>query len=159
MERATFAAGCFWGVQAELDGVLGVVATRAGYTGGEVDGPSYEQVGTGRTGHAEAVELEFDPARVAYEELVERFFALHDPTQRDGQGRDLGPQYRSAVFVHGPEQERVARQVRDRVQAGARREVVTEILPAGAFWPAEEHHQRYLEKRGLAACGVPAEEF
>ncbi len=159
MERATFAAGCFWGVEVEFANVLGVTQTRVGYAGGDVRAPTYEQVCTGSTGHAEAVEVEFDPARVAYEDLVERFFALHDATQRDGQGLDVGSQYRSAVFVRTPEQERVAGRVRERVQAASRREVVTEIVPAGDFWPAEDYHQRYLEKRGLASCAVPAHEF
>jgi peptide-methionine (S)-S-oxide reductase len=156
MDKATFAAGCFWGVEIEFANTVGVTGTRVGYTGGAVDAPSYEQVCTGRTGHAEAVEIEFDPGRVGYEELVERFFALHDPTQLNRQGPDVGSQYRSAIFVHSPEQDAVARRVKERFQAGKRGQVVTEVVPAGEFWPAEEYHQRYLVKRGLATCAVPA---
>ena len=151
-EKATFAAGCFWGVEAAFRQVPGVRATRVGYTGGSRDRPSYEEVCTGRTGHAEAVEVEFDPSRVTYDQLLDVFWSEHDPTQLNRQGPDRGTQYRSAVYFHTPEQEAAALASRDRVQSRSRKQVVTEITAAGEFWPAEEYHQRYLEKRGLATC-------
>jgi peptide-methionine (S)-S-oxide reductase len=153
-EKATFAAGCFWGVEAAFRQVPGVLATRVGYTGGSREQPSYEEVCTGRTGHAEAVEVEFDPARVTYDQLLDLFWQEHDPTTLNRQGPDRGTQYRSAVFFHSPEQEAAAQASRDRVQSRTRKQVVTEIAPAGEFWPAEEYHQRYLEKRGLATCAI-----
>jgi peptide-methionine (S)-S-oxide reductase len=153
-EKATFAAGCFWGVEAAFRNTPGVLATEVGYTGGSRDEPSYEEVCTGRTGHAEAVEVEFDPARVTYDQLLDVFWHEHDPTQLDRQGPDVGTQYRSAVFFHSPEQEAAAEASRDRVQSRSRRPVVTEVTPASEFWPAEEYHQRYLEKRGLATCSI-----
>ncbi|MBA2638200.1 MAG: peptide-methionine (S)-S-oxide reductase MsrA [Solirubrobacterales bacterium] len=156
MRKATFAAGCFWGVEIDFANTIGVTATRVGYLGGSVDEPSYEDVCTGRTGHAEAVELEFDPERVSYDELVQRFLALHDPTQRDRQGPDVGSQYRSAVFAHTPEQAQAARRVIAANQERFGGRIVTEVDDAGAFWPAEEYHQRYLERRGMATCAVPA---
>jgi len=164
-ETAIFAAGCFWGVEAEFRRADGVTATRVGYTGGHTEHPTYRQVCGRRTGHAEAVEVSFDPALVSYDELLERFWACHDPTTRNRQGFDVGSQYRSAIFFRSPEQEAAARRSRDAQQAaleaergrgllGRRRRVVTEIAPATTFWPAEEHHQRYLEKRGQATCAV-----
>jgi peptide-methionine (S)-S-oxide reductase len=153
-EKATFAAGCFWGVEAAFRQVPGVRATRVGYTGGSAERPSYEDVCTGRTGHAEAVEVEFDPERVTYEKLLDVFWNEHDPTTPNRQGPDVGTQYRSAVFFHSPEQEAAARASRERAQARHRKEIVTEITPAAEFWPAEEYHQRYLEKRGLATCAI-----
>jgi peptide-methionine (S)-S-oxide reductase len=153
-EKATFGAGCFWQVEAEFRNTPGVTATRVGYAGGETERPSYEQVCTDRTGHAEVVEVEFDPERVSYEQLLERFWTLHDPTQLNRQGPDVGRQYRSAIFVHSPEQEEVATESRTRAQARFRRPIVTEITPAAPFWPAEEYHQRYLEKRGMATCAI-----
>jgi peptide-methionine (S)-S-oxide reductase len=154
IETATFAAGCFWGVEAAFRRVEGVTATRAGYTGGHTVDPSYWQVCTRRTGHAEAVEVEFDPERVSYEELLDVFFSIHNPTTRNRQGLDFGPQYRSAIFCHGSEQERLAREAATRIGERLRwpRRVVTQIEPAEPFYVAEEHHQRYLEKRGRAAC-------
>lgn len=156
MEKATFAAGCFWGVEAAFRQVPGVVATRVGYTGGTLANPTYQQVCTDRTGHAEAVEVTYDPARVSYDELLGIFWAEHDPTTRNRQGPDVGSQYRSAIFFHSPEQEAAARASRDAVQARLPegREVVTEIVPATEFYPAEEYHQRYLEKMGRASCTV-----
>ena len=154
MSTATFAAGCFWGVEVEFRNVPGVTATRVGYTGGTADNPTYQQVCTDRTGHAEAVEVEFDPAQVSYRALVEKFFELHDPTQLNRQGPDVGTQYRSAIFTHDLEQQAVATEVKARVAAESRRPVVTEILPAQTFWPAEEYHQQYLVKRGLASCRI-----
>jgi peptide-methionine (S)-S-oxide reductase len=155
-EKATFAAGCFWGVEAAFRNVEGVTATRVGYTGGATENPTYEQVCTDRTGHAEAVEVEFDPARVAYDRLLDVFWDEHDPTQKNRQGPDVGTQYRTAIFFHSPEQEAAATASRDRLGKSGRfaRPIVTEIVPAAKFWPAEEYHQRYLEKRGLATCKI-----
>ena len=154
MEKATFAAGCFWGIEVEFRNVPGVTSAIVGYTGGTLERPSYEQVCTGATGHAEAVEVEFDPAEVFYEALLDRFWEIHDPTQVDRQGPDLGSQYRTAVFFHSPEQEAAARASRERRQAALAKPIATSIEPAGVFWPAEEYHQRYLERRGLATCRV-----
>ena len=153
-EKATFGAGCFWQVEVEFRNTPGVTATRVGYAGGETPNPSYEQVCTDRTGHAEVVEVEFDPERVSYEQLLERFWALHDPTQLNRQGPDVGRQYRSAIFFHSPEQEATATASRERAQTQLGRPIVTEITPAAPFWPAEEYHQRYLEKRGMATCAI-----
>ena len=154
MATATFAAGCFWGVEVEFRNIPGVTAASVGYTGGTTERPSYEQVCTGRTGHAEAVQVEFDPSQVSYRTLVEAFFELHDPTQLNRQGPDVGTQYRSAIFTHDDEQRAVAEAVRAEVAAQRPRPVVTEVVPAGAFWPAEEYHQQYLVKRGLASCRI-----
>lgn len=152
MGTATFAAGCFWGVEAAFRRVEGVERTEVGYTGGAVADPTYEDVCTGRTGHAEAVRVEFDEARVAYERLLEVFWTVHDPTQVNRQGPDVGTQYRSAVFVHDPGQETAARASLASVQARLDRPVATRIEPAGEFWRAEEYHQQYLAKRGQNAC-------
>ncbi len=153
MDKATFAAGCFWGVEVAFRRVLGVTTTRVGYTGGDTPNPSYEIVCTGKSGHAEAVEVTFDPARVGYDDLLEVFWATHDPTQRDRQGFDVGSQYRSAIFTHDPEQETAARASMARLAAANPHggEVVTEIAPAGPFYLAEDYHQQYLEKRGRRA--------
>jgi peptide-methionine (S)-S-oxide reductase len=156
-ERATFAAGCFWGVETafrELDGVLDVTV---GYTGGTSPDPTYEQVCGGRTGHAEAVEVLFDPATVSYRQLLDAFWHIHNPTTLDRQGWDVGSQYRSAIFFHDPEQERVAHATRESEQRSLVRPIVTEILPATTFYRAEEYHQRYFERSGYAACGVTIE--
>jgi len=154
-EKATFAAGCFWGVEAAFCQLPGGVATRVGYTGGTTTEPSYKEVCTGRTGHAEAVEVTFDPERVSFDELLEVFWAEHDPTTRNRQGFDIGTQYRSAILFHSPEQEAAARSSREAINERLRwpsQKVVTEIEPASDFWPAEEYHQRYLEKMGRATC-------
>ena len=153
METATFAAGCFWGVEMAFRRVPGVTATSVGYTGGTVEDPGYERVCTGQTGHAEAVEVTFDPSRIGYDDLLEAFWAVHDPTQLDRQGPDVGTQYRSAIFTHGPEQEAAARASKDRLQAAGRpgAQIVTRIEPAGPFYQAEDYHQRYLEKQGRRA--------
>lgn len=148
MAMATFGAGCFWGVEVAFRQVPGVTDVTVGYTGGEVPDPSYKQVCAGRTGHAEAVQVAFDPERVSFEELLEVFWSIHDPTQRNRQGPDIGTQYRSAIFCHDAEQEATARASMERIQASYEKPVVTEIVPAGPFYPAEEYHQRYLEKRG-----------
>ncbi len=154
MEEATFAAGCFWGVEATFRKVPGVVDTAVGYTGGTTESPTYEEVCTGRTGHAEAVRVTFDPAVVTYEALLDVFWNCHDPTTLNRQGPDIGTQYRSAIFFHSPGQERAARESRDRLAAAGRfgRPIVTEIVPAGPFYMAEEYHQQYFEKRGGGHC-------
>ncbi len=155
-ETATFAAGCFWGVEAAFRQVPGVVSTTVGYTGGTRDNPSYRQVCTGRTGHAEAVQVVYDPQRLSYDDLLSVFWDNHDPTTANRQGPDIGTQYRSAVFVHDDEQLRSATRSKDEVDASGRfrRPVVTEIVPASTFWPAEDYHQQYLEKRGLSTCRI-----
>lgn len=156
MEKATFGAGCFWGVEAAFQSREGVTGTAVGYMGGHLDKPSYEDVCTDRTGHAEVVQIEFDPDRVGYQELLTMFWELHDPTTPNRQGPDVGTQYRSAVFFHSPEQERAAAAMKDELAGSGRysRPIVTEIVPAATFWRAEEYHQRYLEKRGLASCHI-----
>ncbi len=154
MEKATFGAGCFWGVEAAFRQVPGVLDTAAGYMGGTLENPTYEQVCTDRTGHAEVVQVEFDPARASYQQLLDIFWLAHDPTQLNRQGPDHGKQYRSVIFFHSPEQEAAARASKVSLQASNLypRPVVTEITPASAFWRAEEYHQRYFEKRGISAC-------
>ena len=156
MEKATFAAGCFWGVEAAFRQTPGVTATRVGYTGGTVPNPTYELVCTDRTGHAEAVEVTYDPERVSYDDLLDVFWSNHNPTTRNRQGFDIGSQYRSAIFFHTPEQEQAARASKERLEADGRwaRPIVTEIVPAREFYEAEEYHQRYLEKRGRSTCTV-----
>jgi len=146
MARATFAAGCFWGVEDAFRKTPGVIATQVGYSGGETSNPSYEQVCSGRTGHAEAVEVEFDPQRISYDALLDRFWQAHDPTTLNRQGPDTGTQYRSAIFTHSAEQEKAARASRERAQAGFRRGIVTEITAAGPFYRAEEYHQKYYDR-------------
>jgi peptide-methionine (S)-S-oxide reductase len=153
-EKATFGAGCFWGVEIAFRNVPGVVDTAVGYEGGTLANPSYEDVCTHRTGHAEVVEVEFDPEQVSYEELLETFWDEHDPTQLNRQGPDVGSQYRSVVFFHTPEQEETAVESRARVQARYERPIVTEIVPAQTFWRAEDYHQQYLVKRGLTTCRI-----
>ena len=155
-ETATFAAGCFWGVEVTFRNVDGVLDAIVGYTGGTTENPTYKQICTDGTGHAEAVEVTFDPDRLSYDELLEVFWQAHDPTQVNRQGPDYGNQYRSAVFFHSPEQEAAARNSKEALDASGRlsRPVATEITPASTFWPAEEYHQRYLEKRGQATCKI-----
>jgi peptide-methionine (S)-S-oxide reductase len=154
LERATFAAGCFWGVEASFREIEGVVKTSVGYTGGTMPNPSYEHVCSGSTGHAEAVDVWFDPARVGYSELLDAFWPMHDPTTPDRQGWDFGSQYRSAIFFHDPEQQRLAIASRDRHQTMLTRPIVTEIVAASTFYDAEEYHQRYFEKHGGAICAT-----
>jgi len=156
-EKATFGAGCFWGVEAEFAAVPGVTATAVGYEGGSLDRPSYRDVCTDQTGHAEVVELDFDPSRVNYEQLLDAFFNLHNPTTLNRQGPDWGTQYRSVIFFHSPEQEEQARAKIAQLTAEGRyksRPIVTQVVPAQTFWRAEEYHQRYLEKRGQASCHI-----
>ena len=158
IEKATFAAGCFWGVEAEFRQLPGVLGTRVGYIGGHGDQPTYQDVCSHTTGHAEAVEVDFDSARVSYEDLTRKFFSLHDPTQLNRQGPDVGDQYRSAVFYHSAEQRTLAEKVKAEEQPRHRRRVVTEVTEAATFWEAEDYHQRYLEKRGMASCTIPGQE-
>jgi peptide-methionine (S)-S-oxide reductase len=158
MAKATFAAGCFWGVEATFRQIPGVISTRVGYTGGDFANPTYKDVCTDRTGHAEAVEVEFDPSKVSYEQLLTVFWENHDPTQLNRQGPDYGKQYRSAIFFHSPEQEQAARTSKEKLQASGNfhRPIVTQIVPAVTFYEAEDYHQQYLEKRGLASCHIKA---
>ena len=146
-EKATFGAGCFWQVEAEFRKLDGVVDTAVGYEGGDVENPTYEQVCSDTTGHVEVCQVEFEPDRVSYEELVARFFTLHDPTQLNRQGPDVGSQYRSVVFTHSGEQAETARTVLERAQEHFKQPIVTTIEDAKPFWMAEEYHQCYLEKR------------
>lgn len=157
MEKATFAAGCFWGVEETFRQLSGVVDTAVGFMGGTTADPSYREVCGGRTGHAEVVHLEYDPARISYDQLLEAFWSCHDPTTLNRQGPDVGDQYRSAIFYHTPDQEAAARASKEGLSKAGRfrRPIVTAIEPATAFWRAEEYHQRYLEKRGEAACRLP----
>lgn len=157
IEKATFGAGCFWGVEAAFAAISGVTATAVGYEGGQLDRPSYKDVCTDGTGHAEVVELDFDPAVVSYDQLLDAFFTLHDPTTLNRQGPDWGTQYRSAIFFHSPEQEGQALAKIEQLTAAGRfkpRGIVTKVEPAQTFWRAEDYHQRYLEKRGLASCHI-----
>jgi peptide-methionine (S)-S-oxide reductase len=151
---ATFAAGCFWGVEAAFRELEGVVKTSVGYTGGDTPNPTYEQVCSHGTGHAEAVEVSFDPARVSYGQLLETFWRIHDPTTPNRQGWDVGSQYRSAIFVHDAQQASLASESRDHEQTNLVKPIVTEITPAGAFYEAEDYHQQYFEKQGRATCAV-----
>jgi len=154
LETATFAAGCFWGVQAAFDDVKGVKSTTVGYTGGWTNNPSYEDVCSDRTGHAEAVEVKFDPSEVSFKSLLEVFFENHDPTTLNCQGLDVGSQYRSAVFFHSPEQKRLAEKSKEELEKSKRfkNKIVTEIVPAKEFFAAEDYHQKYLQKHGKAVC-------
>lgn len=154
MEKATFAAGCFWGVEESFYDLPGVTSTRVGYAGGSVEYPTYQQVCSDTTGHAEAVEVTYDPGQIGYEQLLKTFWQIHDPTQVNRQGPDVGSQYRSAIFYHSDEQRRLAEQSREALDASGRyrRSVATEILPAGAFWEAEEYHQKYHLRKG-GGCG------
>ena len=156
MEKATFGAGCFWGVEVRFGQIPGVTETAVGYEGGQLEKPTYKDVCTDRTGHAEVVELDFDPAKVSYETIVKEFFALHDPTTLNRQGPDYGHQYRSAIFYHSPEQEQTAKKVIEELTAQKQfsRPIVTEVVPAQTFWRAEEYHQKYLEKRGAVSCHI-----
>lgn len=154
-QTAMFAAGCFWGVEYQFSRIPGVLETEVGYAGGHVDNPDYETVCSDTTGHAEVVRMRFDPEQVSYEQLVRAFFDMHDPTQRNRQGPDVGTQYRSAIFCMDDEQRRIAERVRDELNAsrfGGR--IVTEIVPDAPFWRAEEYHQKYLERRGGQGCAL-----
>jgi peptide-methionine (S)-S-oxide reductase len=155
-QRATFGAGCFWCVELTFSKIKGVLSTQVGYMGGTTDRPTYQDVCTDRTGHAEVVELEFDPSVVTYSQLVDAFWSMHDPTTLNRQGPDVGTQYRSVIFYHTPEQRAEAEASKKKAEASGmfNAPIVTEIAPAGTFWKAEEYHQKYLEKRGRAACRI-----
>lgn len=154
--KATFAAGCFWGVEQLFRQVKGVNSTMVGYTGGHFENPTYQDVCSGKTGHAEAVQVEYDPSVISYEDLLTIFWQNHNPTTLNQQGPDIGEQYRSAVFFHDQNQEKSARELKEKLQDAALKQfgkkIVTEIAPASKFFPAEEYHQRYLEKNGFAQC-------
>jgi peptide-methionine (S)-S-oxide reductase len=156
MDKATFAAGCFWGVEAAFRKIDGVVEAAVGYCGGSLDAPTYEDVCSGTSGHAEVVQLDFDPEKVSYEQLLDVFWECHDPTTRNRQGPDVGTQYRSAIFFHDSRQESAALKSKGALGAGDRcpKEIVTEVVPAATFYRAEEYHQRYFEKHGTDACGI-----
>ncbi len=154
LDKATFAAGCFWGVEDAFRRVKGVVSTRVGYTGGHFENPTYEDVCTGLTGHAEAIEILFDPSMVSYDELLDVFWSIHDPTTLNRQGPDTGSQYRSAIFYHSQEQEKAAVLSKEKLQSSGRyiNDIVTEITNASYFYPAEDYHQQYFEKTGRRSC-------
>lgn len=157
MEKATFGAGCFWGVEVAFGSIPGVTQTAVGYEGGSKERPSYQEVCTDETGHAEVVELEFDTNKVSYDQILDAFFSLHDPTTLNRQGPDWGTQYRSAIFFHSPEQEAAAKAKIEQLTAVGRytpKRIVTKVEPAQTFWRAEEYHQKYLEKRGQASCHI-----
>jgi peptide-methionine (S)-S-oxide reductase len=156
IEKATFGAGCFWGVEARFAEMPGVLDTAVGYEGGELEHPTYKEVCTDRTGHAEVVDVTFDPSRISYDALLDAFFALHDPTQVNRQGPDWGSQYRSVIFTRSGEQMAQAKaKIAELNAAGAyRKPIATRLEAAGTFWRAEEYHQRYLEKRGMVHCHI-----
>ena len=156
VEKATFAAGCFWGVEAAFRKVDGVVSTAVGYTGGTMENPTYRDVCSDRTGHAEAVLVEFDPSKVSYNDLLELFWKIHDPTTLNRQGPDVGTQYRSAIFYHDENQRAAAVASKRKLQSSGKydRDITTEITPASTFYMAEDYHQQYYEKRGIAGCGL-----
>jgi peptide-methionine (S)-S-oxide reductase len=152
MEKATFGAGCFWGIEASFSKIEGVASTTVGYAGGSFKDPTYKDVCSGKTGHAEVVQVEYDPSKVSYEELLRVFWNIHDPTTLNRQGPDIGTQYRSAVFFHNPEQEAAAAASKQKLQSSGRyqKSIETEITPASEFYRAEDYHQQYFEK-----CGIP----
>jgi len=157
LEKATFAAGCFWGVEAASRQIEGVTDTAVGYTGGKKERPTYEEVSSGTTGHAEAVQVTFNPARVSYEKLLSVFWSMHDPTQVNRQGPDIGTNYRSAIFYHTPTQKAAAEASKEQLKRSGKfgkRQIATEIVPASSFWRAEEYHQRYFEKHGFRGCHI-----
>jgi peptide-methionine (S)-S-oxide reductase len=155
-EKAMFGAGCFWGVEETFRNLKGVLSTAVGYAGGKKENPTYEDVCTDRTGHAEVVEVEFDPSQITYDELLDVFWSNHNPTTLNRQGPDVGTQYRSVIFYHSPEQKSAAEASRKKIDTSGRfgRPVVTQIEPAPTFWRAEEYHQRYLHKRGQSHCAI-----
>lgn len=155
-ETATFGAGCFWGVEATFRRTPGVISTLSGYIGGTLQNPTYEEVCTDTTGHAEAVQIEFDPSKISYEDLLNIFWTNHDPTTLNRQGPDVGTQYRSAIFYHSDEQKSLAEASKEAMNSSGKfkNPIVTELTPVSTFYPAEEYHQRYLEKRGLSSCHV-----
>lgn len=154
-QKALLAAGCFWGVQAYFDQVPGVVATTVGYSGGTLPNPTYEQVCSHTTGHAETTEVEFDPDKISFKDILRHFFRMHDPTQIDGQGPDIGESYRSAIFYMDDEQREVAEEAVQAAQSNFKKPIVTEITKAGPFYKAEEYHQKFFEKTGRGGCHIP----
>lgn len=155
-EIAMFGAGCFWGVQSKFDKMPGVIETAVGYAGGSVPNPTYKQVCTDETGHAEVVHITFDPTKISYQQLVDAFFTLHDPTQLNRQGPDYGSQYRTVIFYYSPAQQTTAQETIQRLGAAKKfaRPIVTQVVPAAEFWRGEEYHQKYLKKRGLDDCSL-----
>jgi peptide-methionine (S)-S-oxide reductase len=155
MEKATFGAGCFWGVEEIFRQMKGVISTAVGYEGGTLNNPTYKDVCTGHTGHAEVVEVTYDPALVSYDELLNVFWSNHNPTSLNRQGPDIGTQYRTVIFFHTPAQEKTARASKEKLQkTGYKSPIVTQIVPAAPFWKAEDYHQQYLAKRGLGSCHI-----
>lgn len=154
IEKAIFAAGCFWGVQDYFDQIPGVVNTRVGYTSGHTKNPTYEEVCSHTTGHAEAVEVEFDPEKISYETLVKQFFRMHDPTQLNRQGPDIGDSYRSAIFYFDTQQKQTAEKIKKSIQSNFDKPIVSEITKASKFYPAEDYHQKFVKKTGRGACPV-----
>jgi|SRR5579872_6126595 len=156
MELATFGAGCFWGVEAAFRQLPGVTDAAVGYLGGHKQNPTYQDVCSDETGHAEVVQVTFDPAKISYDKLLDLFWSVHNPTTLNRQGPDVGSQYRSAIFFHTPEQQKAAQASKERLQQSGKfpRPIVTEITPASTFWKAEEYHQRYLEKHGRTSCHI-----
>ena len=152
MEKATFAAGCFWGVEAAFERIRGVEKTTVGYTGGKTKNPTYEQVCVGKTGHAEAVQIIYNSKIITYEQLLEKFWMIHDPTQKNRQGPDIGTQYRSAIFYQNQEQKEIARQSKKQKEKSLGVKIQTEITPLKEFYPAEEYHQKYLKKQDHISC-------
>lgn len=152
MEIATFGAGCFWGVESKFQKVKGVINTTVGYMGGRLKNPTYEQVCTDKTGHAEVVQIIFDKEQISYEKLLEIFWSIHDPTQLNRQGPDIGKQYRSVIFHHNETQKKIAEKSKKQIQKKYNRKIVTKITSASKFYPAEEYHQKYLQKQGRGFC-------
>jgi peptide-methionine (S)-S-oxide reductase len=160
LQKATFAAGCFWGVEEVFRKLKGVKSTMVGYTGGKFENPSYEDVCTDETGHAEAIEVQYDPNEISYEQLLKVFWSVHDPTTRDRQGPDIGSQYRSMISYHTQEQETLAKKVKEELERSGKfkNKIVTEIVPASSFYKAEEYHQKYYQKRGGGSCYLQTNE-
>lgn len=156
IEKATFGAGCFWGIEAKFNEIIGVIDTAVGYEGGDLEHPTYKDVCTDRTGHVEVVQVTFDNSRISYESLLDALFAMHDPTQINRQGPDLGTQYRSVIFTHNDQQSNEARAKIAELNASGtyRNPIATQVCPTKIFWKAEEYHQRYLEKRGMVSCQI-----
>jgi peptide-methionine (S)-S-oxide reductase len=152
--KATFAAGCFWHVQLDFSEILGVISTKAGYAGGHIENPTYEQVSSGETGYAESVEVEFKPEKVSYDSLMEKFWEIHDSTTLNQQGPDIGSQYRSVIFCHNEEQRKKAEKSKKNQEKKLGKKIVTEVVKIGKFWPAEEYHQNYLKKNNLKTCPI-----
>ena len=152
MEKATFGAGCFWGVEAKFQELIGVINTTVGYMGGNLKNPTYEQVCTDKTGHAEVIRIEYDEEKVSYEKLLDVFWQIHDPTQINRQGPDIGKQYRSVIFYHNELQKKIAEESKNQIQKKLNKPIATEITAVKEFYPAEEYHQKYLQKQKKASC-------